>query len=73
MTKGQPLVMTRAGAVTLVDALAVRFTMGAFELHVDGVTLLIGSGTGVLLGIVGAIPPAIKALRLSVAESLKAV
>jgi len=28
---------------------------------------------GLLLGIVGALPPAIKALRLSVAESLKAL
>lgn len=65
--------MTRAGAVTRVDALAVRFTMGAFELRVDGVTLLTDSGTGVLIGILGALPLAIKAFRLSVAQSLNAV
>lgn len=64
-----------AGLIALVwiNGMAVRFTMGAFVLRVDGVALLTGCGTGVLLGIVGAIPPAIKALRLSVAESLKAV
>lgn len=64
-----------AGLVALVwiNGLAVRFTMGAFVLRVDGVALLTGCGTGVLLGIVGAIPPAIRTLRLSVAESLKAV
>jgi ABC-type lipoprotein release transport system permease subunit len=64
-----------AGLIALVwiNGLAVRFTMGAFVLNVDGVALLTGCGTGVLLGIVGAIPPAIRTLRLSVAESLKAV
>lgn len=64
-----------AGLIALfwINGMAVRFTMGAFALRVDGVALLVGCGTGLLLGIVGAIPPAIKALRLSVAESLKAV
>jgi ABC-type antimicrobial peptide transport system permease subunit len=58
--------------VTWLNGMAVRFTMGAFTLSVDSVALLVGCGTGLLLGIVGAIPPAIKALRLHVAESLKA-
>ncbi len=64
-----------AGFVALfwLNGTAVRFTMGAFTLRVDSVALLIGCGTGLLLGIVGALPPAIKALRLPVAESLKAV
>lgn len=63
-----------AGLVALgwLNGMAVRFTMGAFTLRVDSVALLVGCGTGLLLGIVGAIPPAIKALRLPVAESLKA-
>jgi len=34
--------------------------------------LLIGCSVGLMLGVVGALPPAIKALRLSVAEGLKA-
>ena len=56
-----------------INGLAARFTMGAFTLRVDGMALLVGCGIGLLLGIVGAVPPAIKALRPSVAESLKAV
>jgi ABC-type lipoprotein release transport system permease subunit len=59
-------------AVGWLNGLAVRFTMGAFALRIDSVALLIGCGTGLLLGVVGAIPPALKALRLPVAESLKA-
>ena len=60
-------------ALTLLNGMAVRFTMGAFALRVDSVALLVGCGTGLLLGVLGAIPPAIKALRLPVAESLKAI
>lgn len=60
-------------ALTWINGQAVRFTMGAFTLHVDGVAILVGCGMGLMLGIVGALPPAIKALRLSVAECLKAV
>lgn len=59
-------------AETWLNGMAVRFTMGAFTLRVDSVALLVGCGTGLLLGVVGAVPPAIKALRLHVAESLKA-
>lgn len=60
-------------ALGIVNGVAVRFTMGAFLLRVDSVALLIGCGTGLLLGIVGSIPPAIRAMRLPVAEGLKAV
>jgi putative ABC transport system permease protein len=34
---------------------------------------VIGCGVGLMLGVLGAIPPAIKALRLPVAQSLKAI
>jgi hypothetical protein len=47
--------------------------MGAFTLRIDSVTVLIACGTGLLLGLVGALPPAIRAMRLPVAEGLKAV
>lgn len=60
-------------ALLILNGIAVRFTMGAFSLRIDGVSLLIGCGVGLLLGVVGALPPAVKALRLPVAESLKAV
>jgi putative ABC transport system permease protein len=60
-------------ALTVVNGLTVRFTMGAFALRIDGMAMLIGCGTGLLLGVVGSIPPAIRAMRLPVAEGLKAV
>ena len=60
-------------ALLLVNGTAVRFTMGAFSLRVDSLAILIGCGTGLLLGLVGAIPPAIKAMRYPVVEGLKAI
>jgi len=60
-------------AFLLVNGAAVRFTMGAFTLHVDSVGVAIGCGVGLLLGVLGAIPPAIKAMRLPIAEGIKAV
>jgi ABC-type antimicrobial peptide transport system permease subunit len=60
-------------AILFVNGAAVRFTMGAFVLRVDSVAILVGCGVGLLLGIVGAIPPALKAMRYSVVEGLKAV
>jgi putative ABC transport system permease protein len=51
----------------------VRFTMGAFALRIDGVALLLGSSTGVLLGVLGALPPAFQAMRLPIVDALKAV
>ncbi len=64
-----------AGVIALifVNGVAVRFTMGAFALRVDSVALLVGCGIGLLLGVMGAIPPALKALRDPVAQSLKAI
>jgi putative ABC transport system permease protein len=60
-------------ALAVVNGTAVRFTMGAFTLRVDGPAVVIGCGTGLLLGVVGAVPPAVRAMRLLVAEGLKAV
>ena len=60
-------------AYALVNGLAVRFTMGAFRLEIDGLTLLIGNGVALALGVGGALPPALRVCRLSVVESLKAV
>lgn len=65
--------LSGAIALTLLNGTAVRFTMGAFTLRIDSVTILIGCGVGLLLGVVGALPPALKALRAEVATSLKAV
>lgn len=60
-------------ALTMLNEMHVRFTMGAFTLRIDSVAILIGCGVGLTLGVLGAVPPALKALRESVAVSLKAV
>jgi ABC-type antimicrobial peptide transport system permease subunit len=60
-------------AILVVGEAAVRFTMGAFTLSVDGTTLLLGFGTGLVIGVVGSIPPALRALRLPIVDGLKAV
>lgn len=60
-------------ALTMLNGMAVRFTMGAFTIRIDSVAILIGCGVGLLLGVLGALPPALKALRAEVATSLKAV
>ena len=60
-------------ALVFVNGAAVRFTMGAFTLRIDSAAVLIGCGVGLLLGIFGAIPPAIRALRMPIVEGLRAV
>ena len=60
-------------SVLLINGSAVRFTMGAFPLQIDSVSVLIGCGVGLLLGFFGAIPPAIRALRMPVVDGLKSV
>lgn len=55
----------------LLDGLAVRFSMGAFALTLDSPVLLAGLLGGLCVGAVGAIPPAIRCLRLPITEALK--
>lgn len=62
-----------AVALLFVNRAAVRFTMGAFELQIDGVTLLTGYAIALFLGVCGSLPPAVRVFRLSVADGLKAV
>lgn len=59
-------------ALLFVNNAAVRFTMGAFSLRIDEIALLIGCGVGLLLGVLGAVPPAVRALRMPVVDGLKA-
>ena len=65
--------LERSLAVSGDPSVVLVYSMGAFVLRIDGVSLMIGCGVGLILEIVGALPPAIKALRLPVAESLKAI
>ncbi|MFT5302999.1 MAG: putative ABC transport system permease protein, partial [Mariniblastus sp.] len=60
-------------AIPLVNGSAVRFTMGAFQLQIDSVAVLIGCGVGLSLGFFGSIPPAIRALKMSVVDGLRSV
>ena len=59
-------------ARTLFDGWSVRFTMGAFALNMDGMVVLVGCSVGLILGLVGVIPAALRAMHLPVGESLKA-
>jgi putative ABC transport system permease protein len=60
-------------ALVFLDGLAVRVSMGAFGLAVDGTVVAVGIVSGIVLGAVGSLPPAVRALGLPVAEALKAV
>lgn len=60
-------------ALGLLNGVAVRFTMSAFQLRVDHIAISAGLLAGVLIGVLGAIPPAIRAIRLPVVEALKAI
>jgi ABC-type antimicrobial peptide transport system permease subunit len=60
-------------AILVINGAAVRFTMGAFELRIDSVAVLVGLVTGLLLGLIGAIPPALRVLRMPVVDGLRAV
>jgi putative ABC transport system permease protein len=65
--------LAAAAAVLVLNGLAVRFTMGAFALRIDSTALAVGCGVGLFLGVAGALPPAVRALRLPIAVALKAV
>lgn len=60
-------------ALLLANGAAVRFTMGAFSLRIDSATILTGCAVGLLLGFLGAIPPAFRALRMPVVDGLKSI
>ena len=60
-------------ALVFINGAAVRFTMGAFSLRIDSIAVLIGCGVGLLLGFFGAIPPALRALRMPIVDGLKAI
>lgn len=55
----------------ILDGIAVRFSLGALRLTVDSDVVLMALGAGLVLGVVGALPPAWKCLRLEIPTSLK--
>lgn len=60
-----------AAGVWLLDGVAVRFSMGAFGLVVDHRVILMAMASGLALGVVGAVPPAVRCLRPPIPEALK--
>ncbi|HYE62064.1 MAG TPA: ABC transporter permease [Phycisphaerales bacterium] len=65
--------LAAALGLLLLDGLAVRFSMGAFGLRVDAVAMIIALGSGIVLGLVGSLPPAWRCLRLSIPVALKSI
>ncbi len=60
-------------SLVLLDGSSIKISMGAFSLAVDAATLSAGLGAGLILGIVGALPPVINCIRLPIPEALKAI
>lgn len=60
-------------ALVFVNNAAIRFTMGAFSLRIDEVAVLIGCSVGLAVGIIGAVPPAIRAMKMPVVDGLKSI
>ncbi len=74
----ESLLAAAAGAIlacglglALLDGVAVRFSLGTLRLSVDAPAVLYALCAGLLLGLVGALPPAWKCLRLGIPEALK--
>lgn len=55
----------------LLDGAGVRFSMGIFSLSVDAVCIASGLAAGLLLGIIGSLPPAIRCMRTEIPTALK--
>jgi putative ABC transport system permease protein len=59
-------------SLLLLDGVAIRINLGAFGLVLDTATVATGLVAGLLLGVFGAVPAAVRCLRLPIAEALKA-
>lgn len=58
-------------ALILVDGFTIAFSIGAFTLHVTPGVVLTGLATGIALGVLGSIPPAIRCLRPPLPSALR--
>lgn len=72
LTASVGAIMASAIAMLLLDGFTVRFSMGTFTLSMDATIVALGIASGLLLGIVGAIAPAIRCLQLPIPEALRA-
>ncbi|MCA9298626.1 MAG: ABC transporter permease, partial [Phycisphaerales bacterium] len=57
----------------VLDGMAIRFSMGAFAVRLDPPVVLAGMGGALLVGLIGAIPPVVRCLRLPIPEALNSV
>ncbi len=55
-----------------LDGIAVKFSLGSLRLTVDETVIGIALAAGLVLGLVGALPPAWRCLRLEIPTALKA-
>lgn len=60
-----------AAALFLLDGRTIPFSIGAFTVSVTPQVALAGLVTGILLGILGAVPPAIRCLRPPLPKALR--
>jgi putative ABC transport system permease protein len=74
----ESILISSAGALVgslfgliLLDGRAIKFSMGVFQLVVDYRVLLFGLAAGLIMGVLGALPPAWRCLRLPIIEALK--
>lgn len=58
-------------AIFLLDGRTIPFSIGAFTVSISPQVALAGLATGILLGILGAIPPAIRCLRPPLPTALR--
>jgi len=55
----------------LLNGITVQFSLGAFGLAIDPSVILLSIGVGFAVGVIGALPPALRCLRLPITEALK--
>ena len=72
LTASVGAIMASTIAMVLLDGFTVRFSMGTFTLAMDAGIVALGIGSGLLLGVIGAIAPAIRCLQLPIPEALRA-
>ena len=57
--------------LVLIDGIAIRFSMGVFGIRIDTLVVAGALATGLLLGVLGALVPAWRCLRLPIPEALR--
>jgi ABC-type antimicrobial peptide transport system permease subunit len=58
-------------AVFLLDGRTIPFSIGSFTLEIGPAAAITGIVTGLLLGLIGALPPAIRCLKPSLHSALR--